>query len=58
MSEACIGLEPKGWAYVASLIKEARATAVNVYIDEPYPQVAESPPVVVASTFDLTSLFK
>ncbi len=58
MSEACIGLEPKGWAYVASLIKEARATGVNVYIDEPYPQVAESPPVVVASTFDLTSLFK
>jgi hypothetical protein len=30
MSEACIGLEPKGWAYVASLIKDARATGVNV----------------------------
>jgi hypothetical protein len=58
MSEACIGLEPKGWAYVASLVKEARATGVNVYIDEPYPQVAESPPVVIASSFSLTSLFK
>jgi hypothetical protein len=58
MSEACIGLEPKGWAYVASLIKEARATGVNVYIDEPYPQIAEAPPVVVASSFSLTSLFK
>ncbi len=58
MSEACIGLEPKGWAYVASLIKEGRATAINVYIDEPYPQVAEAPPVVVASSFSLSSLFK
>jgi len=58
MSEACIGLEPKGWAYVASLIKDGRATGLNVYIDEPYPQVAESPPVVVASSFSLTSLFK
>jgi hypothetical protein len=58
MSEACLGLEPKGWAYVASLIKEGRATAVNVYLDEPYPQVAENPPVVVASSFSLTSLFK
>lgn len=58
MSEACIGLEPKGWAYVASLIKEARATGVNVYIDEPYPQIAENPPVVVGSSFSLTSLFK
>jgi hypothetical protein len=58
MSEACIGLEPNGWAYVASLIKEVRATGVNVYIDEPYPQVAESPPVVIASSFSLTSLFK
>ena len=56
MSEACLGLEPKGWAYVASLIKEARATGLNVYIDEPYPQVAENPPVVVASSFSL-SLF-
>jgi len=58
MSEACLGLEPKGWAYVASLIKEARATGVNVYIDEPYPQIAEAPPVVMASSFSLTSLFK
>ena len=58
MSEACIGLEPKGWAYVASLIKEGRATGVNVYIDEPYPQIAEKPPVVVGSSFSLTSLFK
>lgn len=58
MSEACIGLEPKGWAYVASLIKDERATGVNVYIDEPYPQIAENPPVVVASSFSLTSLFK
>ena len=58
MSEACIGLEPKGWAYVAGLIKEARATGVNVYVDEPYPQVAENPPVVVGSSFSLTSLFK
>ena len=58
MSEACIGLEPKGWAYVATLIKDARATGLNVYIDEPYPQIAESPPVVVASSFSLTSLFK
>jgi hypothetical protein len=58
MSEACIGLEPKGWAYVASLIKDGRATGVNVYIDEPHPQIAEAPPVVVASTFSLTSLFK
>lgn len=58
MSEACIGMEPKGWAYVASLIKEARATGLNVYIDEPHPQIAENPPVVVASTFSLMSLFK
>jgi hypothetical protein len=58
MSEACIGLEPKGWAYVASLIKDLRATSINVYLDEPYPQVAENPPVVVASSFSLTSLFK
>lgn len=58
MSEACLGLEPKGWAYVASLIKDNRATGVSVYIDEPYPQVAENPPIVVASTFSLTSLFK
>jgi hypothetical protein len=58
MSEACIGLEPKGWAYVASLIKEGRATGLNVYIDEPHPQIAEAPPVIVASSFSLTSLFK
>ncbi len=58
MSEACIGLEPKGWAYVASLIKDGRATALNVYIDEPHPQIAEAPPVIVASSFSLTSLFK
>ena len=58
MSEACIGLEPKGWAYVASLIRDGRATALNVYIDEPHPQIAEAPPVIVASTFSLTSLFK
>ncbi len=57
MSEACLGLEPKGWAYVAGLIKDGRATGVNVYIDEPYPQIAEAPPVLVASTFSLTSLF-
>ncbi len=58
MSEACLGLEPKGWAYVASLIKEERATGVNVYLNEPYPQMAEAPPVVIASSFSLTSLFK
>ncbi len=58
MSEACLGLEPKGWAYVAGLIKDGRATGVNVYIDEPHPQVAENPPVVVGSSFSLTSLFK
>lgn len=58
MSEACLGLEPKGWTYVASLIKDQRATGVNVYIDEPYPQIAEAPPVVIASSFSLTSLFK
>lgn len=58
MSEACIGLEPKGWAYVASLIKENRATGLNAYLYEPYPQVAEAPPVIVASTFSFTSLFK
>lgn len=58
MSEACIGLEPKGWTYVASLIKEGRATGLDVYIDEPHPQIAEAPPVIVASSFSLTSLFK
>lgn len=58
MSEACLGLEPKGWAYVAGLIKEGRATGLNVYIDEPHPQIAGKPPLIVASGFSLTSLFK
>ena len=58
MSEACIGLEPKSWAYVAALIKDGRATSLNVHIDEPYPQLAEKPPVIVKSTFSLSSLFK
>ncbi len=58
MSEACIGLEPKGWAYVAALIKEGRATGVNVYLDEPHPKIAEAPPVIEGSSFSLTSLFK
>jgi hypothetical protein len=57
MSEACLGLEPKGWAYVSSLIKDGRATGVNVYIDEPHPRVAEKPPVVRTSSFSLSSLF-
>jgi hypothetical protein len=56
MSEACLGLEPNGWAYVSSLIKEGRATGVNIYIDEPYPQIAERPPVIRASSFSLSSL--
>ena len=34
------------------------ATGVNAYLDEPYPQVAEAPPVVAGSSFSLTSLFK
>ena len=58
MSEACLGLGPTGWAYVAELIKEGRATGVNVFIDEPHPQVAEAPPVIKASTFSLSSLLK
>ncbi|MET0568265.1 MAG: DUF2778 domain-containing protein [Hyphomicrobiaceae bacterium] len=58
MSEACLGLGPNGWAYVSSLIKEGRATGVNVYIDEPYPQIAEAAPVVRVSSFSLSSLFK
>jgi hypothetical protein len=58
MSEACLGLEPKGWNYVSSLIKEGRAKGVDVYIDEPYPQLAEAAPVVRASSFSLSSLFK
>ena len=45
-------------ALSGTLIKDQRATGVNVYIDEPYPQIAENPPVVVASSFSLTSLFK
>ena len=58
MSEACLGLGPDGWAYVSSLIKDGRAAGVNVYIDEPHPQIAEKPPIVVASSFSLSSLFK
>jgi len=58
MSEACIGLEQKGWSYVATLIKEGRATGLNVYLDEPYPQIAEAPPLVEGSSFSLTSLFQ
>lgn len=58
MSEACIGLEPKGWAYVASLIKQGRATGLNAYLEEPHPQVAEAPPLIEGSSFSLTSLFK
>jgi hypothetical protein len=58
MSEACLGLGPKGWAYLSSLIKDGRATGVNVYIDEPYPQIAETPPIVRVSSFSLSSLFK
>src|SRR5690606_26361767 len=57
MSEACIGLEPKGWTYVSSLIKDGRATGLHAFIDEPHPQIAANPPIVVASTFSLTSLF-
>jgi hypothetical protein len=58
MSEACLGLEPNAWAYVSRLIEEGRATGVNVYIDEPYPQIAEEAPIVRASSFSLSSLFK
>ena len=58
MSEACIGLEPKAWAYVAGLIKDGRATSLNVYIDEPHPQLAEKPPVIAKSSFSLSALFK
>ncbi|HXF54487.1 MAG TPA: DUF2778 domain-containing protein [Hyphomicrobiaceae bacterium] len=58
MSEACLALEPNGWAYVSSLIKDGRATGVNVYIEEPHPQLAESPPVIRASAFSLSSLLK
>jgi hypothetical protein len=58
MSEACLALEPNGWAYVSSLIGDGRATGVNVYLDEPHPQVADKPPVVRASSFSLSALFK
>jgi hypothetical protein len=58
MSEACLGLEPKGWGYVSALIKEGRATGLDVFIDEPYPQIAEAPPIVRVSSFSLSSLFK
>jgi hypothetical protein len=58
MSEACLALEPNGWAYVSSLISDGRATGVNVYLDEPHPQHAEKPPVVRASSFSLSALFK
>lgn len=58
MSEACLGLGPAGWAYVSSLIRDGRAVGLNVYVDEPYPLVAETPPILKASGFSLTSLFK
>ena len=58
MSEACLGLGPKGWAHIASLIQQGRATGLNVYIEEPYPQMAEVAPIVRASTFSLSSVFK
>ena len=58
MSEACLGLEPNGWEYVSSLVKDGRATGLNVYIDEPHPQIAEKAPIVRVSTFSLSSLFK
>lgn len=58
MSEACLGLGERGWAYVSSLIKDGRVTGVSVYIDEPYPQIAEAAPIVRVSSFSLSSLFK
>ena len=58
MSEACLGLEPQGWAYVSGLIKDGRATGLTVHVDEPHPQIAEKAPILTASTFSLTSLFK
>jgi hypothetical protein len=58
MSEACLGLGPNGWSHVSSLIKDGRATGVSVYIDEPYPQIAEGAPIVRASSFSLSALFK
>ena len=58
MSEACLGLGHNGWAYISQLIQEGRTTGVNVYIDEPHPQVAERAPVIRASSFSMSSLFK
>ena len=58
MSEACLGLEPNGWEYVSSLVKDGRATGLSVYVDEPHPQIAEKAPIVSVSTFSLSSLFK
>lgn len=58
MSEACLGLEPQGWTYVSGLIKDGRATGLTVHVDEPHPQIAEAAPIMTASTFSLTSLFK
>ena len=58
MSEACIGLEPKSWVYIAGLIKDGRATSLDVHIDDPNPQLAEKPPVIAKSSFSLSSLFK
>jgi hypothetical protein len=58
MSEACLGLEPQGWTYVSGLIKDGRATGLTVLVDEPHPQIAEKAPIMTASTFSLTSLFK
>ena len=58
MSEACLGLGEKGWSYVSQLIKDGRATGVNVYIDEPHPKIAENPPIIRNSNFSLSSLFK
>ena len=58
MSEACLALEPKGWTYVSSLINEGRAVGVNVYIDEPHPQIAENAPIIKSSSFSLSSLFR
>jgi hypothetical protein len=36
------GIAARDWAYLAALIEEARAMGVNVSIDEPYPQIAET----------------
>lgn len=58
MSEACLGLEPQGWTYVSGLIKDGRATGLVVHVDEPHPQIAEKAPIMTASSFSLTSLFK